>query len=47
MVVLIEKPRIQKSVPSLRDLANIEDAQWRRLTRFELAVRRIVKWFKY
>jgi hypothetical protein len=46
-MTVIEPPRVRKAVPSLRDLNNIEDAQWRPLTRFELAVRGIVKWFKY
>lgn len=43
MVVLVEPPRVRKVKPSLRDLANVEDAQWRRLTRFEVAVGRL-KW---
>lgn len=43
MVVLIERPRFPKSVPSAVDLANIQDAQWRRLTSFEVMVGRL-KW---
>ena len=43
MVVLIESPRVPKVVPSLVDLANIQDAQWRRLNRFEVMIGRL-KW---
>lgn len=46
-MVIIEKPHSVRPVPSLRDLNNIEDAQWRKLTRFELAVRHIVWFFKH
>lgn len=43
MIVFVEPPKVRKVTPSLRDLANIEDAQWRRLTRFEMMVGRL-KW---
>jgi hypothetical protein len=46
-MTIVEKPRTHKVVPSLRDLNNIEDAQWRRISKVELVVRRIVRWFKY
>lgn len=43
MIVLVEPPKVRKVTPSLRDTANIEDAQWRKLTRFEMMVGRL-KW---
>jgi len=42
-MIIIEPPRIRKVVPSLRDMANIEDAVWRPVPRWKLYARSIKK----
>ncbi len=42
-MVMIEPPKFRKVTPSLVDLANIQDAEWRPMTRFEIFMGKI-KW---
>lgn len=45
-MMFVEPPRVRKVVPSLVDLNNIEDADWRPIPRYELLWRALVRWLR-
>jgi hypothetical protein len=44
---MVERPRKRTVTPSLRDLQNIEDADWKPIPRYVLWWRAFIAWFRY
>jgi len=46
-MTMIEHPVKRTVTPSLRELANVEDAVWRPVPRYVLWWRAFIRWFRY